>query len=355
MTTNREVKRFRSVGDLSDPSALAEVTGPIVAIERVDRPSGRFSGSELEWLDVQLVSGERRRLVLKRVHPNRAWTAYRTGDHSGREALLLAEDALAGVRDIFANPALAFALEPGEAGVLMTDLSAHLPPDVDEPLLDDQEGQLLGALARLHARFWQHGALGLPWLAQPASLFGLLGPAAPAEEARRSQPHPFFEAVREGWKLALQRLPAGMREMFCAPARTLAGACDGLPRTLLHGDAKVANFAFLPDGRVAAFDWALAGAGPATLDLGWYLAVNAGRLTQSKEAIIDRYRGLLEAALGGPIAQDLWQGMLDAGLFCASLMLLWEKALALEAKSFGAEEEWAWWVRQLQRQHQPEC
>lgn len=53
-----------------------------------------------------------------------------------------------------------------------------------------------------------------------------------------------------------------------APAFELSWLWDGLPRTLLHGDARVANFALLPGQRVTAFDWALIGAGPATIDLG---------------------------------------------------------------------------------------
>jgi hypothetical protein len=263
---------------------------------------------------------------------------------------MLAEDRLAGVWEALANPALAFALEPGEAGVLMADLSAHLLPDVNDPLREDQEDRLLGALARLHGRYWQHDVLALPWLSQPASIFSLLGPSAPAEESRRPQPHPLFEAVREGWSIAFRRVPSRVKELLCAPAEALAQTCDGLPATLLHGDAKVANFALLPDGQVGAFDWALVGRGPATLDLGWYLAVNAGRLARPKEAVIQRYRALLETALAAPLSDQVWQPMLNAGLLCASMMLLWEKALALEAEAPGAKEEWTWWVSRLQGQ-----
>ncbi|HEY7728921.1 MAG TPA: phosphotransferase [Candidatus Eisenbacteria bacterium] len=86
-----------------------------------------------------------------------------------------------------------------------------------------------------------------------------------------------------------------------------------LPRTLLHGDAKVANFALMPDSRVAELDWALVGAGPASVDLGRYLAVNASRLARPKEEAVARYRTLLAERLGGEGGMGLVGGSLGGG------------------------------------------
>ena len=116
----------------------------------------------------------------------------------------------------------------------------------------------------------------------------------------------------------------------------------------MHGDAKVANFALLPGRRVAAFDWQLLGKGPATLDLGWYLAVNSGRLARPKEHVIARYRDLLESRLTRPLSNLLWERMVSVGVMSGALMLLWAKALSLEESgSPQAAEEWNWWVTQL--------
>jgi aminoglycoside phosphotransferase (APT) family kinase protein len=120
-----------------------------------------------------------------------------------------------------------------------------------------------------------------------------------------------------------------------------------LPRTLVHGDAKVANFAILPGGRVSAFDWAIAGAGPCTIDIGWYLAVNASRLTGTKDQLLDRYRGFLEDARGEPLDQPTWSRLEEVAVTCGARMLLWSKALALDAGRPGADAEWAWWARRL--------
>jgi aminoglycoside phosphotransferase (APT) family kinase protein len=173
---------------------------------------------------------------------------------------------------------------------------------------------------------------------------------ASIEEARRPSQDVFFDDVRHGWEKAFSRLPPDVKDLLSRPASLLAAECAGLPWTLLHGDAKVANFALLPGRRVIAFDWQLLGAGPATLDLGWYLAVNAGRLARPKERIISRYRGLLESNLARPLSDPLWERMVSVGILCGALMLLWAKALSLEdSGSPRAEEEWNWWVTQLRQ------
>jgi Phosphotransferase enzyme family len=340
--------RLPNIDALSDPGALAAVVGPVASIERSPLVTlgYTYTGNILERLDLHLASGGRRTLVLKRTMLN--WVARRSGDAVGREAALLAEPALSGVWEVFGCSYRAFAEERGDAGLLMDDLSDHLLPDIDEPIAVADEDALLAALAALHARYWESDVLQLPWLAAPAVRFSFLGPMAATEEARRSSPDVFFDDVRRGWEMAFSRLPPHVKVLLVRPASVLAADCAGLPRTLLHGDAKVANFALLPGRRVAAFDWQLLGVGPATLDLGWYLAVNSGRLARPKEHVIACYRDLLESHLTRPLSNLLWKRMVAVGVLCGALMLLWAKALSLEESgSPQAAEEWNWWVTQL--------
>jgi len=119
---------------------------------------------------------------------------------------------------------------------------------------------------------------------------------------------------------------------------------------LQHGDTKVANFAIDREGRVIAFDWEWIGTGPATLDLGFYLAINAGRLARPKEAVISRYREFLEVALGFRLPNELWQGLRSIGILFGGVSLLWAKGLALESGAPKALAEWDWWAEQLERQ-----
>ncbi len=340
--------RLHSMDALLDPMALETVLGPVDRVRQLPFQSNGYSGSVHQRLEVQRRGGERLNLVLKRTRLAEDWTAFRTGDTVGREAVLLDTAELAGVWGAFYCPYRAYVIQDGEIAMLTDDLSDQLFPDVDEPITLAHEDLLLDTLAGMHAKCWNSEVLGLPWLATPAKLFGILSPRSVADG---EPPFALSDIVREGWKSAFARLPSAIVDLLSTPAEALARICDGLPRTLLHGDAKVANFAVMTGDRCAAIDWALTGAGPCTLDLGWYLAVNAGRLARPKEAVIARYRSLLEFRLGAGPSDGVWKRMTDAGLLCGACMLLWSKASALEG-SAAAATEWQWWVDQLQRQVQ---
>lgn len=344
MTT---IPQLATIDALSDAGALGAVVGQVASLRRSLLATPGYSGAVHERLDVALHDGERVSLVLKRTRLDRDFTAYRTGDTIGREAMLLAEPALAGVWQVFRCPYRAFAIGDGTVGLLMDDVSAHLLPDVDEPLAEAEEDALLSGLARLHARYWGSPVLRLPWLAQPHHLFGVIGPRSGEEEACRPWARALFETVTAGWKVALARVPSPIAAVLTRPAEALARECASLPRTVVHGDAKVANFAPFPDGRVAAFDWEWVAAGPATLDLGWYLAVNSGRLARTKEEVIARYRSFLESALGFALSDAVWERMASLAVLCGGVMLLWAKALALESGHRDAAAEWNWWVGHL--------
>jgi Phosphotransferase enzyme family len=329
------------------------VVGPVAGVRRERLTGLGASGSYHERLTVELRSGEERQLMLKHIENDSDFTVYRTGGVVSREVALLSETALNGVWDVFSCPYLAFANHGGSAGLLKADVSEYLLPDVDEPIGVGEEDRLLSALADLHAHYWESDVLTLPWLTSPASLFGLLGPHAAAEENRRASPHQLLQLVARGWAAAFARLPHHIVETLSRPPEALAEVCANLPRTVLHGDTKVANFALLPDGAVVAFDWALMGFGPSTLDLGWYLAVNSGRLARPKEDVIARYRSLLESKLGTAFPGSLWAHMVSVGILYGALMSLWEKALSVEAGAARAADEWRWWVDQLVRRFPP--
>src|SRR5207245_472024 len=100
-------------------------------------------------------------------------------------------------------------------------------------------------LARMHADQWEAEVLDLPWLVRPTQYMSMLDSRALDDAEERGFEHPIFERVRRGWTIAFERAPAGVAALLRTPAAELARRCDGLPRTLLHGDAKVANFALM--------------------------------------------------------------------------------------------------------------
>jgi hypothetical protein len=339
--------RLATVGDLTDREALAGVVGPVAELRREPMTTGGHSVSTFERLDVRLRSGERVCLVLKRVRLALDWGARRTGDTTGREAAPLAEPGLTGVWDAFRCPYRAFAIDDGEVGLLMDDLGPYLLNDPDAPVDEAHEDALLAALAALHARFWASPVLTLPALVTPARALAVFRPEAPDEEARQPSPHPIFEWVRQGWASSLRRLPPKLGELLSRPAAPFARVAAGLPRTLRHANTRLDNFAFYPDGSVAAFDFAGLGTGPATLDIGVYLILNARRRARPPEAVLTRYRTLLEVARGVPIDEPQWARLVAAGLLFGAAFLLWDRALDVDEGLPGAAEEWAWWVDRL--------
>jgi phosphotransferase family enzyme len=300
-----------------------------------------FSGASLS----RVHAGERS-YVLKRLRPDADWICNRTGDRRGREAMLLDEPSLDAVWEVFDCPYVAYAIDPDEIGLLMHDLSSDLFPDNREPLAAAQEALLIGSLARLHARFWRRPP-ELEWLARPAQLCDFVAPSCVSNA--HVFPPSLRDAIPRGWQSALSWLPPDIAQLLTMSGAEWQRRWAHLPQTLVHGDPKVANFAITIDRRVSAFDWALAGVGPCSIDLGWYLAVNVSRLAFSKELTIRDYRRHLEFALEQPLADTLWRELESAAVIYGARTLLWSKALAVEAGREGAQGEWDWWVGQLAR------
>ncbi len=337
------------IAGLTDRAALESLFGPIVSLDRVPFSTPGFSPARHERLTLRLSGGETRRLVMKQVRLDEDWTARRTSDRRGREALLLAEPALSGVWRHFLSPYLAYAQHDGEIGLLMDDLGPWLHVDPTQRLSEAAEDAFLGALAGMHAQFWNSPALNLSWLAPLTARFSILGPGAAGEELARDPGHPLFSMVERGWTLAFELVSSPIADLLLLPPERKAALFTGLPQTLLHGDAKVANLAWLPNSRVAAFDWAVMGVGPAPLDLGYFLAVDTARHARSKERIIAYYQQHLEQALGGSFSPTQWIDLHRAAILGGATMLLWSKALAVDARLPGAEEDWTWWVGQLEQ------
>jgi hypothetical protein len=343
------VIRFAGTADAADPDCIASLLGPVRTLSREPLVTSGYTSAQHERITVTLTNGEVHRLVVKRVRPAADWMAQRSGDRLGREAMLLSEPVLAAVWDEIACPYLAYWSTGTEIGLVMNDLTPGLFPDVRAPLRLEEEERLLTALAGMHARFWNAPALDLPWLARAESYVGLLDAESGASpDALAALPVGLRERVQQGWAIARTRLPRSVTAALSRPAFDTARDWARLPRTLLHGDAKVANFALQRDHRVAAFDWALLGSGPVTVDLGWYLAVNASRLARSKDEVLDRYRALLTERLGSPLTDSVWDELVGVAVIAGARMLLWSKALALEAAGPGSSEEWAWWVTRLE-------
>lgn len=338
-----------SVRNLLDPEILESHFGSFHSLETERMNTNGYSGASFTKIILQQSNGNEIRLILKEVSLAADWFSHRTKDILGREAAVLLESQLSEITSIFHSPYLLASMESGRIGMLMADLSEGLFPDEKKPLSINDQDLMLGRLAWLHAHYWQFPELNhLSWLHKSSDFIYLMGPFdhVPFEggSTRNIQDH-----IKTGWLATIPLLPPKVREAFLLPPDQIVSPWADLPKTLIHGDTKVANFAKAKNGDLCLLDWAFVGHAPCTFDLGWFLAVNASRLAESKEVVIEKYRNMLESALGFSITEELWQRLEEAGLVCGAFMLLWSKGNAMANGSEGARTEWDWWMNRLEK------
>lgn len=253
---------LKRAGVTMDPGALSELLErwiarcsgcPTVVVRNLARLPG--GASRETWaFDVEYgaPASAPRRLVLRRDPPG----SYVPGQRKDEYRLLqVARQAGVPVPEVFWLAEDSEAL--GAPGFFMEWLEGETLP---RRLLRDPEyaparaalpAQLATVLARIHAIDWQQPALDFlprPSPDQPACLFEL----ERFEQIYRAvapDPHPAFE-------LAFRWL----REHATMEAR----------RTLVHGDFRIGNVLFGPEGLRAVFDWELAHIGDPVEDLGWF-------------------------------------------------------------------------------------
>ncbi len=333
---------------LKDPIALQQWFPGTSAWRMGNLDTLGYSGATFTRLTYQL-DGQTHQLILKELDVENDWFSRRSDDTLGREATILVTPALHEIHKIFALPYLYVGIEPCQVGMLMQDVSPGLFPDERKSISDQDQELILEKLAEMHAFFWEDSSLAsFPWLHQYEDFLYLMGPLdhENAENdglsARNVQ-----DAIKSGWKQAQEHLPEPVRKLLFQHPQKLAECWKDLPKTLVHGDTKIANFAKMPSRQLCLLDWAFAGHAPCTVDIGWFLAVNATRLCGSKEIVFRKYRDKLETHLKQALDDQLWNRLEAAGVLCGALMLLWSKAKALGGAQDNARLEWDWWMRRL--------
>ena len=345
--SNPSLKKSNSISQLTSPDFLTELFGSFRNIKRQPLKTNGFSGSTHEKIILEIENAETVSLILKHIYPSQDMTIWRSGNINNREVMLLDDQEMIEVWDIFKSPYIAYAIEDSNSALLMHDVSGNLFPDLREPIRPEQEDSILHTLAQMHAHYWQHNVLSKSWLAKQNIFFSFLGPFAQAEEKAAGRLHPILELVHKGWDLALQILPAEIRDFVLDPP--IEKITEGLPKTLIHGDSKLANFAIMPGNKICAFDWTMAASASPACEIGWYISLNASRLARSKEAVMNRYREFLQTELKFAIENKTWDQMVCVAVLTGTETLLWNKALNLEKNIAGAKDEWDWWVNNIRR------
>jgi aminoglycoside phosphotransferase (APT) family kinase protein len=112
--------------------------------------------------------------------------------------------------------------------------------------------------------------------------------------------------VQKGTLPALERLLEGLQDSTPAPCPKV---------TLVHGDAKPGNFAFVDDDVSAVFDWEMTTVGDPLTDIGWMelLWMQPVGITSHDAALtIDEFIERYEAASGIKVGNRRWYRALNA-------------------------------------------
>lgn len=302
------------------------------------RPLAAADGKSGARLEAVTIAG--RRFVLKHVGGGGDWVARATLDLHCRAVRVWASGLLDALPACLDHAVVDAAYDPKTrcGAVLQRDVGRWLVPPGDTTLPPAQHRRFIDHMAALHAAFWDTADhTGLLALTTRYLLFA--PPSIQAQRAHGALPDP-LRLVPPGWRRLAERAPraaALVQNLLTDPSR-LVNPLRSTPQTLLHGDWKAGNLGEGPDGRTILLDWAVPGPGPACADLAWYLAINAARLPETKEATIAAYRSALQRR--GIDTAGWWDPQLALSLIGAFAMLGWEKAL-------GDPDELGWWLRQV--------
>lgn len=289
------------------------------------------SGALLERV---VIDGER--FVLKHIDARDDWIMRQTGDLVGFP-ITLWEAGIVDLAPRCIDHAYVGAAREGRAGaILMRDVADVLVPASGEPIPVEQHLRFLEHMATFHAACWGwEDTVGLLPLANRYCWFS---PTALACERALGSPNEVPVIADQGWTQLPQVAPnlATVLEPLISAPWPLVDALAHESQTFLAGDWKLANLGSHPDGRTVLLDWALPGAGPPTVEVAHYLALNGGRLPDgtTKADTVAAYRAALER---NGINTDPWfDRQLDLALLGVMVQLGWEKAL-------GDPDELAWW------------
>jgi hypothetical protein len=276
--------------------------------------------------------------VTKELSTRLDWISRATGDY-GCRALGCWRDGVFDALPTCIDPAVVAVAHDETTGtttLLMHDVGEWLVPEGDDVVPLEQHRRFLDHMAQLHATFWDR--TDLPVLTPMTTRYATLTPLTSQIERDLGNDSGVPALLPGCWDALDAAAPEAARvaRRLAADPWPLVSALAATPQTFVHGDWKMGNLGSHPDGRTILLDWQWPGVGPACVDLMWYLAVNAARLPESKEAAIDAYREALES-----------HGVATAGWFDRQLSLANLGAFVQLGWNKAGDAELSWWADQV--------
>jgi len=377
---------FDFVEQMLSPEGLATVVGtPVERVTRTALDVEHYSGNTLERV-IATSGGREVRFVLKHFSIEADWIMRVTHDTEVREVALFRGGVYQRVPDLCIIPTVAAAREAKSWASLMVDVSEYMLPGGIAPLDLPVLRRILDHLAVVHSRFMEDESLLNPALGLSSlrDFILILSRSVIDREIEQGCSHPVLEAAQRGWDIfADVGMPEAVRIVRKSQLdlRPLLRALARAPRTLVHGDYKIANLGAWtppspppppqvedapaatagdaiperrpPEPRTIIIDWQDATFGSPLLDIAYFLAINSSRLPVSKEDAIQMYRDSL-ASFGYAYQPHAWTRDLEVGLLAGGGMrLVWQKALGTQSDDpvvrARETEEVRWWSEQIIR------
>jgi hypothetical protein len=319
-----------SVATVDELLAGAERREPFV------NPDGRSASAfERVWID-----GEAH--IVKYVHPDDDFTMRVSGDIRSRTVRAWEAGLLDSAPDLVDHATVGAAFGHGRNGfgaaLLMRDVTAELLPAGSATIDRAHHAAFLDHLAGFSAATWGwHDDDRAPAYLPYGARWAWFGPAALDGDRALGWPERVPQVAAEGWERFAPRVPADVLALVDGLRHDLGPLVRALrttPSCFLHGDVKASNTGVAPDGRTVLIDWAYVGEGPVCHELVWHLALDVDKLPISRDATIEGFRDALERR---DIDTDpWWTRQLELCLLGGLVLFGWEK-------SYGADDELAWW------------
>lgn len=346
-----------SVEALVSAESLGELIGaPVTDVRRTAlTPEFAKSGSRIDRLDLELAGGESRRLILKRVAPERDWLMRATDDAGCRSVALWERGVLDRLPAQIDHATLACARDGAGAAILMRDVGDAML--TNRPIGPAINRATLAAMAAMHAGFMGDASLAEPGLGlcRLEHTYTMFAPQVARRELAGGAELP--PLILEGWERLAELIDPGLARDVLALVAEPAPLCAALrrfPQTLVHGDWRHANQAMAsgPAGAplVVLLDWQLATLGPPAVELGRYLGANSALLPGSKEETLAAYQSFLADLLGPRLDDGWWRPQLDLAMLGGLVQDGWAIALKATTWKVGADarDHWradlSWWA-----------
>jgi len=309
-----------------DVATAAPLAAHAVSSEQIDAGASSAILRRLRFADGST-------LVAKHLTPELDWMMRATGD-AGRAARLWIDGTMDRCPPEI-DPALVRIEDDGSGGFVlyMRDVRFH-PQSVRFDARDVD--RILGALAALHAAFWDER---VPGLCSLADLLTLLAPG----HVGRIEVRDFAEAVRTGWETFGEVAPPDIADAvlsLLADPRPLVERLDATGTTLLHADPHFDNAVLEPD-RLVLIDWTLATQGPPAVDFAWFL----DHSIQLIDATHDEVAAAFLRAERGRVSREA----LDLGLLSELLSTGWECGQWRDRNRAERRESFDWFVAGARR------